>query len=85
MASPDDLTGGKTSLYAARKAVYPKRVDGPFRRLKWAIMAVTLAIYYGTPWIRWDRVPYAPGQGVLADPANRRFAMFQIEIWQTEF
>jgi polyferredoxin len=85
MASPDDLTGGKTSLYAARKAVYPKRVDGPFRRLKWAIMAVTLAIYYGTPWIRWDRGPYAPDQAVLVDLAHRRFYMFQIEIWPHEF
>ncbi|WP_062766155.1 cytochrome c oxidase accessory protein CcoG [Sphingopyxis terrae] len=85
MASPDDLTGGKTSLYAARKAVYPKRVDGRFRRLKWAIMAVTLAIYYGTPWIRWDRGPYAPDQAVLVDLAHRRFYMFQIEIWPHEF
>ncbi len=85
MASPDDLTGGKTSLYAARKAIYPKRVDGPFRRLKWAIMAVTLAIYYGTPWIRWDRGPYAPDQAVLVDLAHRRFYMFQIEIWPHEF
>src|SRR3546814_1154807 len=47
MASPDDPTGEHGSLYAARKGVYPKKVDGPFRRFKWAIMAVTLAIYYG--------------------------------------
>jgi len=48
-------------------------------------MAVTPAIYYITPWIRWDRGPYAPDQAVLVDLANRRFYMFGIEIWPHEF
>ena len=52
MANPDALANVEGPLYAARKGVYPKKVDGHFRRLKWLIMAVTLAIYYGTPWIR---------------------------------
>jgi cytochrome c oxidase accessory protein FixG len=85
MASPEDLTGPKQALYAKRAAVYPKAVDGFFRRFKWGIMAVTLAIYYITPWLRWDRGPYAPNQAVLVDLANRRFYMFQIEIWPHEF
>lgn len=85
MTSPEDLSGQPAPLYEARKGVYPKAVNGPFRRFKWAIMAVTLAIYYGTPWIRWDRGPYAPDQAVLVDLANRRFYMFQIEIWPHEF
>jgi cytochrome c oxidase accessory protein FixG len=85
MSSPEDLTGPNQPLYEARKSVYPKAVDGFFRRLKWGIMAVTLAIYYITPWLRWDRGPYAPDQAVLIDLANRRFYMFQIEIWPHEF
>jgi len=85
MASPEDLSGRPAPLYEARKGVYPKAVNGPFRRFKWAIMAVTLAIYYATPWIRWDRGPHAPDQAVLVDLANRRFYMFQIEIWPHEF
>ena len=56
MANLEDLTGLSDPLYEARKGVYPKAVDGFFRRFKWAIMAVTLAIYYVTPWIRWDRI-----------------------------
>ena len=72
-------------LYEKRKAVFPKAVDGRFRRLKWVWMAVTLAIYYVTPWLRWDRGPYAPDQAVLVDLANRRFYMFGIEIWPHEF
>ena len=48
-------------------------------------MAVTLGIYWITPWIRWDRGPYAPDQAVLVDVANRRFYFFFIEIWPQEF
>ena len=79
------LMAGSSSLYEKRKGVYPKAVDGFYRRLKWAIMAVTLAIYWGTPWLRWDRGPYAPDQAVLVDLAHRRFYMFSIEIWPHEF
>ena len=73
------------SLYAAREPVFPKRVSGKFRNLKWIIMAVTLGIYYLTPWIRWDRGPSLPDQAVLLDLANRRFYFFWIEIWPHEF
>src|SRR5690606_40599156 len=66
-------------LFEKRKTVHNRRIDGPFRRFKWTVMVVTLAIYYGTPWIRWDRGPYAPDQAVLIDLANRRFYMFGIE------
>ncbi|PZU16242.1 MAG: cytochrome c oxidase accessory protein CcoG [Citromicrobium sp.] len=72
-------------LYAKREVVHNQRIDGPFRRFKWFVMFVTLAIYYVTPWIRWDRGPYAPDQAVLVDLANRRFYMFGIEIWPHEF
>jgi polyferredoxin len=73
------------SLYAAREPIFPRRVYGKFRTLKWWIMAVTLGIYYITPWIRWDRGPNLPDQAVLIDLANRRFYFFFIEIWPQEF
>jgi len=76
---------GRQKLYQARVKIYPKRAEGYFRRLKWIIMAVTLGIYWITPWIRWDRGPYAPDQAVLVDLANRRFYFFFIEIWPQEF
>ncbi|MCG7347010.1 4Fe-4S dicluster domain-containing protein [Sphingomonas sp. ACRSK] len=85
MSSPDDLAGPKQKLFEARTKIFPKAVDGSFRRLKWALMAVTLTIYYVTPWLRWDRGPYAPDQAVLVDIAHRRFFMFSIEIWPHEF
>ncbi len=82
---PAGSPSGGLALYEKRRGVFPRKIDGPFRRLKWAIMAVTLAIYYVTPWLRWDRGPYAPDQAVLVDLANRRFYMFAIEIWPQEF
>ena len=72
-------------LYAPRKKVFPKRASGTYRQFKWLIMAITLGIYYLTPWLRWDRGPYAPDQAVLLDLANRRFYFFPIEIWPQEF
>ncbi len=72
-------------LYAARKKIFPKRAKGTFRRFKWIVMLITLGIYYVTPWLRWDRGPYAPDQAVLVDLANRRFYFFFIEIWPQEF
>jgi cytochrome c oxidase accessory protein FixG len=71
-------------LYAGRVQVYPKRVSGFFRRLKWAGLIVLLAIYYTLPWIRWDRGPNAPDQAVLADIAHERLYVFFIEIWPQE-
>ncbi len=72
-------------LYAAREPIFPRRVKGSFRTMKWWIMAVTLGIYYITPWIRWDRGPNLPDPAVLADLGGRRFFFFMIEIWPHEF
>ena len=73
------------SLYAAREPIFPKRVSGSFRNLKWGLMIFTLGIYYLTPWIRWDRGPNLPDQAVLIDLSSRRFFFFWIEIWPHEF
>jgi cytochrome c oxidase accessory protein FixG len=90
MSSPDSskqasVISLNSALYQKRKGVYPKAVDGFYRRLKWVVMFVTLTIYYVTPWLRWDRGAYAPHQAVLVDLADRRFYMFAIEIWPHEF
>ena len=78
-------TNESETLYAAREPVFPRRVSGRFRTLKWWIMGITLGIYYLTPWLRWDRGPNLPDQAVLVDLAGRRFYFFWIEIWPHEF
>jgi cytochrome c oxidase accessory protein FixG len=71
-------------LYANRIKVYPKAVSGTFRRIKWAVLTVCLALYYVVPWLRWDRGPGAPDQAVLVDLPGRRLYFFWIEIWPQE-
>jgi cytochrome c oxidase accessory protein FixG len=74
----------RRSLYQKRIKIYPRLARGSFRRLKWIVMALTLGVYYLTPWIRWDRGPSAPDQAVLIDFPGRRFYFFFIEIWPQE-
>jgi len=78
-------TEPQEQLYAAREPIFPRRVKGQFRTLKWWLLAMMLGIYYVLPWIRWDRGPALPDQAVLLDLANRRFFFFMIEIWPHEF
>lgn len=85
MSGHADRAGKDGGLYARRADIFPRAVDGFYRRLKWYVMAATLAVYYVTPWLRWDRGPYAPHQAVLVDLAHRRFYFFGIEIWPHEF
>jgi cytochrome c oxidase accessory protein FixG len=72
------------SLYADHVKVYPRAVRGPFRTIKWAILTVCLGIYYGLPWLRWDRGPDAPGQALLIDMSGPRAYFFNLEIWPQE-
>ena len=71
-------------LFAKREKIYPKRVSGRFRNLKWIAMVVTLGIYYLVPFIRWNRGPGVPDQAVLIDLPHRRAYWFFIEIWPQE-
>jgi cytochrome c oxidase accessory protein FixG len=74
-----------TPLYASREPIFPRRVKGSFRTMKWWLLAMMLGIYYVLPWIRWDRGASLSDQAVLLDLANRRFFFFMIEIWPHEF
>lgn len=76
---------GAQKLFQASEKIYPKRVEGTYRQVKWIIMTFCLMVYYITPWLRWERGPHAPDQAVLIDMANRRFYFFFIEIWPQEF
>ncbi|MCL2716601.1 MAG: cytochrome c oxidase accessory protein CcoG [Alphaproteobacteria bacterium] len=71
-------------LYEKREKVYPQSVEGPVRRIKWALVAFTLAVFYLLPFVRWDRGLGLPTQAVLADLPHRRFYFFFIGIWPQE-
>ena len=71
-------------LYAGRVPVYPRKVAGPVRRIKWAVLVLCLLVYYLAPWLRWDRGPGHPSQALLIDLPSRRGYFFAIEIWPQE-
>lgn len=75
---------GVLSLFKKQEKIYPKRVWGKYRKLKWVAMAITLGIYYAAPFLRWDRGPNAPDQAILIDLPARRAYWFWIEIWPQE-
>lgn len=72
------------TFFAKQKKVYPRRVWGKYRKLKWLAMILLLGIYYLAPWIRWDRGPHAPSQAILIDMPHSRAYFFGIEIWPQE-
>ena len=71
-------------LYESAKKVYPQRVSGTYRRLKWIVLWTALGVYYILPFIRWNRGPHLPDQAVLADIAHSRFYFFFVQIWPQE-
>ncbi len=76
---------GVVVKFAGRQHVYPKNSKGTFRNAKWAIMGVSLGIYYLLPWIRWHRGPGLPTQAFLLDFEHQRLYFGPLEIWAQEF
>lgn len=70
--------------FAARKRLYPQSVKGRFRRLKWVLNTFFLTVYFGLPFLRYERGGDAPDQGVLIDFLQNKAYFFFIEIWPQE-
>ncbi|HEU5047857.1 MAG TPA: cytochrome c oxidase accessory protein CcoG [Rickettsiales bacterium] len=75
---------GDITYFEKPPTIYPKRVWGRYRKLKWIVMAVLLGIYYLAPFLRYHRGPLAPSQAILIDLPSRRAYFFGIEIWPHE-
>ena len=71
-------------LFEKAEKIYPRRVYGHFRNLKWLAMIVLLGIYYAAPWLRYNRGPHVPDQAILIDLTGQRGYFFGIEIWPQE-
>jgi cytochrome c oxidase accessory protein FixG len=67
-------------LYEAHKKIYPRAVHGWFSHWRWALVFLTQAIYYGTPWLRWNG-----RQAVLFDLEARKFHIFGLILWPQDF
>ena len=76
-----DESDAPVVFFADHKKVYPRVVRGPHRQVKWLVLATVLTLYYALPLVRWNRGPGMADQAVLLDLYNRRFFIFDIEIW----
>lgn len=70
--------------FGKQERIFPKRVWGHYRRLKWLAMIIALGVYYAAPFIRWDRGAHAPDQAILIDLPDQKAYFFNIEIWPQE-
>lgn len=70
-----------TAVPQGSEKVYPKAVQGVFRRAKDVLSVVLLAVFFVTPWLRWDRGVGAADQAILLDMEARRGFLFDLEIW----
>ena len=71
-------------LYEKQKKIYPQKIEGHFRSLKWKVTGAIMAFYFLAPWIRWDRGEGQADQAILASMTLRRLYFFDIEIWPQE-
>jgi len=79
-----DHARGQGAQGAKAPSVVPQSVKGRIRRIKWAMLALCLSVYYALPFLRWDRGPGEPSQAVLLDFDHGRLYAFFIEIWPQE-
>jgi len=67
-------------LYRSEDKIHPRAVDGFYARWRWALVALTQAVFYGLPWLSWGDRP-----AVLFDLAARRFYVFGLVLYPQDF
>ncbi|MGE5468065.1 MAG: cytochrome c oxidase accessory protein CcoG [Ignavibacteria bacterium] len=77
MNSPAAATAEPSqTLYAKRRKIYVRSVDGFFVKWRWALVWITQALFYGLCWLPWNG-----RQAVLFDLVQRKFYIFGLVFW----
>lgn len=64
---------------SVRVPIYPRSVKGSFRRFKNSILIIAYLVYYGLPWLPWER-SVGPDRAVLFDIVGRKFYFFDLVV-----
>ncbi|MFG6413734.1 cytochrome c oxidase accessory protein CcoG [Roseateles sp. DC23W] len=67
-------------LYKSEDKIHPRSVDGLYARWRWALVALTQAVFYGLPWLSWGDRP-----AMLFDLEARRFYVFGLVLYPQDF
>jgi len=70
----------QSQLYASHEKVHAREVNGPFQRVRKAMVWLLLGSYYGVAWLNWDG-----HQAVLFDLPARQFHIFGLTFWPQDF
>jgi cytochrome c oxidase accessory protein FixG len=76
----EDAAVQVVSLYQAQQKIYARAVSGWFAGWRWALVFLTQAVFYGTPWLMWNE-----RQAVLFDLEARRFYIFNLVLYPQDF
>lgn len=68
------------ALYQKRIPIVTRSVKGRFRNWKWAVMALAYTVFFGLPWLPWERQG-AASQAVMFDLDGRRFFIFDLVVY----
>lgn len=66
----------ESSLYAVRRKLYVRAVNGIFANWRWALVWFTQLLFYGLPWLTWNG-----RQAVLFHLTERKFYIFGWVFW----
>jgi cytochrome c oxidase accessory protein FixG len=70
----------KLELYRKKGKIHAKAVDGPFNRLRWAMVWMTQIVFYGACWLNWESNG-AARQAILFDIAHEKLYLFGLVLW----
>lgn len=68
------------ALYQKRIPIFTRSIKGKFRNFKWAVLALAYSVFFGLPWLPWERHD-APDQAILFDLVGRRFFLFDLVVY----
>ena len=63
-------------LYEKRRQIHFRSVHGNFNRLRWLLVLLTQALFYGLAWLDWNG-----RQAVLFHLTERKFYLFGVVLW----
>ncbi|HJV26809.1 MAG TPA: cytochrome c oxidase accessory protein CcoG [Aromatoleum sp.] len=73
---PPKATPETIDLYEKRRKIHFRSVKGNFNRLRWAMVLLTQALFYGLAWFDWNG-----RQAVLFHLTERKFYLFGVVLW----
>lgn len=67
-------------LFQKRIPIYTRSVKGKFRTFKNAVLILAFTVFFGLPWVPWQRAS-AADQAIMFDLVTKRFFIFDLAVY----